>query len=58
MGRLTLAREHFEAHPEEASALLGVGEALPDPKIEPAELAAHAVVCGVILNLDEVLTRP
>ena len=58
VGRLTLAREHFEAHPEEASALLGVGEALPDPKIEPAELAAHAVVCGVILNLDEVLTRP
>jgi hypothetical protein len=21
-------------------------------------LAAHAVVCGVLLNLDEVLTRP
>jgi hypothetical protein len=41
-----------------AAALLSVGASLADPSLPPVELAALAVVCSVILNLDEVLTRP
>ncbi len=51
---LTWARQR----PEEARALLSVGESALGSDAPPAELAALAVVCGVVLNLDEVLTRP
>ena len=58
MSRLQRAREAYEAGPDEALALLGTGDSIPDAAIPTAELAAHAIVCAVILNLDEVLTRP
>jgi hypothetical protein len=29
----------------------------PDPELAPAELAAYANVCGLIMNLDEAVTK-
>lgn len=40
-----------------ASKLLSVGEAPHDPKLDVAELAAWSTVAGVILNLDETVTK-
>lgn len=40
-----------------ATQLLSHGTSQPDPKLDPAELAAMTVVTATILNLDEVLTR-
>jgi hypothetical protein len=40
-----------------AENLLKVGESPRDPKLDPAELASWATMCGVILNLDEAVTR-
>jgi hypothetical protein len=49
--------EHYRAHPEAALALISVGESPFHPELPPAELAAMSVVCSIILNLDEVLTK-
>jgi hypothetical protein len=48
---------HFESRPDDARALLMVGESPAGDAIPPAEHAAWTVVCSVILNLDEVLSR-
>jgi hypothetical protein len=40
-----------------ARKLLSVGEAPRDARLDPAELAAWATVAGVILNLDETVTK-
>lgn len=40
-----------------AENLLKVGESPRDPKLDAGELASWATMCGVILNLDEVVTR-
>ena len=52
------ALAHFERHEDDARALLAVGSAPWEPSLEPADLAALTVVCSLILNLDEALTRP
>ncbi len=48
---------HFEADPSAAKQFLETGEANPKTDLDPISLAAYASVCGVILNLDEVITR-
>jgi hypothetical protein len=53
----TRFRAEFTAQPDEARALLAVGESPADPSLNPAELAAAATVAGMILNLDETLTK-
>lgn len=50
-------RAEYAAQPGQAAALLEVGAAPRDTKLEPAEHAAYAVICSLLLNLDEVLTR-
>ena len=40
-----------------ASELLSAGESKREPSIDPSEHAAWTLVCSMILNLDEVLTR-
>lgn len=40
-----------------AIKLLSVGESPRNPKLDPAELAAWSTVAGVILNLDETVTK-
>ena len=50
---------HYRSNPGSAAAskLLAVGESPRDKRLDPAELAAWTTVAGVILNLDEVITR-
>jgi hypothetical protein len=40
-----------------ANELLKHGESPLDDAVSPTELAAYTVVAGVILNLDETITR-
>jgi mono/diheme cytochrome c family protein len=40
-----------------ATKLIAVGETKPDPKLDPAELAAWTMVGNTVLNLDEVLNK-
>ncbi len=51
------AREHFQAHPDDATRWLSHGQSRPDPKLDRTELAALAVVADMVLNLDEAITR-
>jgi hypothetical protein len=56
-GALDKQRAVFAKDREAASKLLKVGESPRNTKLDPIEHAALAVVCGLILNLDEVLTN-
>ncbi len=47
----------YRADAEAAKKLVSVGEAKPDPKLDPAELAAYTITANVILNLDETVTK-
>lgn len=49
--------DHYRAQPDDASALLAVGEASCDHSLPPAELAAWTMVCNQIMNLDEALCK-
>jgi hypothetical protein len=40
-----------------AKKLVSIGEAKSDPTIDVVQLAAYAVVCGMIMNLDEAVTK-
>jgi hypothetical protein len=53
-------RQHLAAYRQDAKAarqLTSIGEAARDEKLDVAELAAYTTVAGVILNLDEVVTK-
>ena len=50
-------RAHYTAHPDEAAALIQVGETQPDAALPVAELAAWTLVCNQVMNLDEVLNK-
>jgi hypothetical protein len=58
---LARALDHYTARyrddPKAAIEALRQGESARDQTLEPAELAAYAAVAGIILNLDEVITR-
>jgi mono/diheme cytochrome c family protein len=55
--RLQKLREHYARHPAEAAALSAVGEA-PVKKGSPLpDLAALTVLCQLVLNLDEALSK-
>ncbi|MCA8967718.1 MAG: DUF1553 domain-containing protein, partial [Planctomycetes bacterium] len=58
--RLDAELAHFTADPDAARALNGVGAAPAGATAEltAAELAAYAQLAALVLNLDEVLTRP
>jgi hypothetical protein len=47
----------YRTDPDTAAALLKAGESPADPALDPAELAAYTGTAGVILNLDETITR-
>ena len=47
----------FGTNEDAALELLGFGESPRDKSLDPAEHAAWTVVCSVVLNLDETLTR-
>ena len=53
-------RHHLRAYrddPKAASKLVAAGEARRDERLDVSELAAYTAVAGVILNLDEVVTK-
>jgi hypothetical protein len=50
-------RATYAKDPAAAKKLIGGGATKPDPKLDPAELAAYTVVGNLILNLDEVLNK-
>ncbi len=47
----------FKNDPERAKKLLAIGEHARNEKIDPAQHAALTIVCSMIFNLDETLTR-
>lgn len=49
--------QDFSAHPEQAAALLSVGDASYDASLPPAQLAALAGVANLLLNSDECVFR-
>jgi hypothetical protein len=47
----------FEAGQNSASEYLREGDSRPTVNVPPAELAAYAAVAGIVLNLDEAVTK-
>ena len=61
---LTILTETFQAHlakyqadKPSAEKLISLGESKRDAKLDLVELAAYTLVCNLILNLDEVVTK-
>jgi uncharacterized protein DUF1553/uncharacterized protein DUF1549/cytochrome c len=50
-------RARYAAAPDDARALLEVGESMAPSELDPAELAAWTMLANAVLNLDAVLTR-
>jgi hypothetical protein len=50
-------RAEYRAHPDAARKAAAAGEAPRAPGLDDVEVAAHAAVCAVVLNLDEAITR-
>jgi hypothetical protein len=49
--------ERYRAKPDEAKALLAVGETKADATLDASALAALTMTCNELLNLDEVLNK-
>src|SRR5204863_5292700 len=54
---LNARREQYRKDSAAAEKLLTAGEAPLDPALDVVELAAYTTAAGVILNLDEAITR-
>ncbi len=50
-------QSHYQSHPDEAQALVKVGESPVDSNLNPATLAAWTLVCQQVLNLDEAINK-
>ena len=50
-------QKRYQADVEGAKRFVRVGETLVDERLNPAELAAYTAIAGVILNLDETITK-
>jgi hypothetical protein len=50
-------KAYYQAHPEDATKLLKVGQAPTPAGLDPAELAAWTQACRVLLNSHEAITR-
>jgi Protein of unknown function (DUF1553) len=48
---------YYAAHTDDAAAVIRVGEAPPDERLDPQKLAAWTIVCNQIMNLDEALNK-
>jgi hypothetical protein len=55
--RLSELHREFKADPAAVKALLAVGESKRNETLDPIEHATYAVLCSLILNLDETLTK-
>ncbi len=50
-------RAHYRANPDDARALVAVGESKADAALDAAELASWTMVSNQLLNLDEALNK-
>lgn len=50
-------QEYYQAHPEDATALIAVGETPVPTDIDPDRLAAWTLLINQLLNLDEVVNK-
>jgi hypothetical protein len=50
-------RTYFAAHPEEAEALLAVGQRAADPGLDPVSAAAATMLAQALLNHDECVVK-
>ncbi len=50
-------RQHYRSNPNDAVALLGVGDSEYDKTLEEVELATWTMVCNQLMNLDEALSK-
>lgn len=57
LNQLEWAMNEFSQNPAAAATLLAEGSSSPATALHPAELAAYASVCSLILNLDESLSK-
>jgi hypothetical protein len=55
--RLKEEIETYRQAPDQAEALLRIGESQPDPSLDPAEHAAWTTVMSLLLNLSETITN-
>jgi cytochrome c553 len=55
---LSLARTHFGTKPDEAERLLSVGQSPRDAAVAAPELAAWTTIMSMLLNLDEMVSKP
>ena len=51
------SQKDFQADRESAQALLSVGEAGLDTRLNAVDLAAFTMICSTLLNLDEAITK-
>jgi hypothetical protein len=50
-------QDYYQAHPEDATALIAVGETPVPTDIDPDRLAAWTLLINQLLNLDEVVNK-
>jgi hypothetical protein len=48
---------YYQAHPEDAQALIEVGDSKPKADLPPATVATWTMICNQIMNLDEALNK-
>ncbi|NDB76142.1 MAG: DUF1553 domain-containing protein, partial [Verrucomicrobia bacterium] len=51
------ALTHYRAQTADAGKLISGAQVRPDPKANPAEIAAYTVVASLVFNLDEAITH-
>ena len=56
-GALARQRELFAKDPEGAKKVVRTGESKPKGTANDVEVASWTMVCNLVLNLDEVVTR-
>jgi hypothetical protein len=49
--------DYYQSHPDDAAALVAVGESDASEPLDAAQLATWTMVCNQILNLDEVFNK-
>lgn len=49
--------KYYREHPEDAQALINVGESQVPEGLDPASLAAWTLVCNQVMNLDEAVNK-
>ena len=57
IGSLARLRGQYAADKAAAAKLVAVGEKARDPKLDPSELASWTSVVGMVMNLDEAITK-